>query len=296
MTTREEWIAGARPKTLPAAVAPVIVGTAIAIFEQGFRPLVALLALVVALAFQIGVNYSNDYSDGIRGTDADRVGPVRLVGQALATPESVKRAALLSYGVGAVAGILMVLLSGFWLLIPVGIASIAAGWFYTGGKNPYGYQGFGEIFVFIFFGLVAVVGTTASQTGNISTNALLGGVACGAMSCAVLVTNNLRDRAGDEIAGKKTLAVRLGDRGTRELYRTLILVAYAMPVIMCSLESGPKYAYISLATLLTARRPLMAVQNGATGPELIPVLAATGKMLLLFAISISVGISASPIS
>ena len=295
MTTREEWIAGARPKTLPAAVAPVLVGTAIAVFEQGFRPLIALLALVVALAFQIGVNYSNDYSDGIRGTDDDRVGPVRLVGQGLATPESVKRAAFTSYGVGIVAGLLMVVLSGFWLLIPVGIASVAAGWFYTGGSSPYGYKGFGEIFVFIFFGLVAVVGTAASQTGNISITALLGGVACGALSCAILVTNNLRDRAGDELVGKKTLAVRLGDRGTRELYRTLILVAYAMPVILTAMENGPKYAYISLATLLTARRPLMAVQNGASGPDLIPVLAATGKMLLLFAVSISVGISASPV-
>ena len=296
MTTREEWIAGARPKTLPAAVAPVVVGTAIAYYEQSFRPLVALLALVVALAFQIGVNYSNDYSDGIRGTDAERVGPVRLVGQGLATPEDVKRAALLAYAAGAVAGLLMVVISGFWLLIPVGIASVAAGWFYTGGKNPYGYKGFGEVFVFIFFGLVAVVGTTSSQTGNISIHSLLGGVACGAISCAILVTNNLRDREGDELVGKKTLAVRLGDRGTRELYRTLILVAYAMPVILATIEGGPQFAYISLATLLTARRPLMAVQNGASGPDLIPVLADTGKMLLLFSMSLAVGISASPIN
>ncbi len=296
MTTRDEWIAGARPKTLPAAIAPVVVGTSIAYYEQSFRPLVALLALIVAVAFQVGVNYSNDYSDGIRGTDADRVGPVRLVGQGLATADSVKKAALLSYAVGAVAGLLMVLISGFWLLIPVGIASVAAGWFYTGGKNPYGYKGFGEIFVFIFFGLVAVVGTAASQTGNISSLALMGGVSCGALSCAILVTNNLRDRAGDELVGKKTLAVRLGDKGTRELYRTLILIAYAMPVIMTVMTNGPKFAYISLATLLTARRPLLAVQNGASGPDLIPVLAATGKMLLLFALSLAVGISASPIS
>ncbi len=295
MTSREEWIAGARPKTLPAAVAPVVVGTSIAYYEQSFRPVVALMALIVALAFQIGVNYSNDYSDGIRGTDAERVGPIRLVGQGLASPDAVKRAALLSYATGAVAGLLMVVISGFWLLIPVGIASVAAGWFYTGGKNPYGYKGFGEIFVFVFFGLVAVVGTTASQTGNISLFALLGGISCGALSCAILVTNNLRDRAGDELVGKKTLAVRLGDRGTRELYRTLILIAYAMPVILSSLADGPEFAYISLATLLTARRPLMAVQNGATGPDLIPVLAATGKMLLLFSLSLAVGISASPI-
>lgn len=296
MTTREEWIAGARPKTLPAAVAPVVVGTSIAYYEQSFRPVVALLALVVALAFQIGVNYSNDYSDGIRGTDTERVGPVRLVGQGLATPEDVKRAALLSYAVGAFAGLLMVVISGFWLLIPVGVASVAAGWFYTGGKNPYGYKGFGEIFVFIFFGLVAVVGTTASQTGNISIHSLLGGFACGALSCAILVTNNLRDREGDALVGKTTLAVRLGDRGTRELYRTLILIAYAMPIILSTIEGGPEFAYITLATLLTARRPLMAVQGGATGPDLIPVLAATSKMLLLFSLSLAVGISASPIN
>lgn len=293
MTSRENWIHGARPKTLPAAIAPVVVGTAIAYFEKGANPVIALLALVVALAFQVGVNYSNDYSDGIKGTDADRVGPVRLVGQGLATPAAVKKAALISYAVGAIAGLLIVALSGLWILIPAGVACIAAAWFYTGGKNPYGYLGFGEVFVFIFFGLVAVVGTSFAQTGNYTELSLLGGVGCGALSVAILVTNNLRDRTKDMAANKKTLAVRIGDKKTRELYRTCILVAFAMPVVMTLIAGGPKFAYISLATMLTARRPLMAVQNGANGAELIPVLVDTGKLLILFAISLSVGISAS---
>ncbi|CAB4333452.1 MAG: 1,4-dihydroxy-2-naphthoate polyprenyltransferase [Actinobacteria bacterium] len=294
MTTRQEWIDGARPRTLPAAVAPVFVGYAIAVYEQGSRPFIALLSLIVALAFQIGANYSNDYSDGIKGTDNIRVGPVRLVGQGLATPDKVKRAALYSFAIGATAGLVMVLISGFWLLIPVGIASIAAAWFYTGGSNPYGYRGFGEVFVFIFFGLVAVVGTSASQTGNITALAVMAGVSCGSLSCAILVTNNLRDIHTDTESGKRTLAVKLGDKHTRELYRTLILIAYAMPVAMTSIHAGPPYAYICLLTLLSARRPLMLVNSGASGADLIPVLADTGKMLLLFAISLSIGISASP--
>ena len=293
MTTRDEWIQGARPKTLPAAIAPVAVGTAIAYFEGSARPVIAVLALVVALAFQVGVNYSNDYSDGIKGTDADRVGPVRLVGQGLAAADAVKKAAFYSFAIGAVAGLLIVVLSGLWILIPLGIACIVAAWFYTGGRNPYGYLGFGELFVFVFFGLVAVVGTSFSQTGSYSTLQLLGGVACGSLSVAILITNNLRDRAKDLVAGKKTLAVRLGDRKTRELYRTAILVAFAMPIIMTMIAGGPRFAYISLAAMLTARRPLMTVQGGAEGGELIAVLVDTSKLLIIFAGSLCVGISAS---
>lgn len=293
MTSRQEWIQGARPMTLPAAVAPVLVGTAIAYFEGSFRPLIAVLALVVALAFQVGVNYSNDYSDGIKGTDADRVGPVRLVGQGLASAAAVRQAAFMSFGVGAVAGLLIVVLSGLWILIPAGIACIAAAWFYTGGKNPYGYLGFGELFVFVFFGLVAVMGTSFAQTGEYSLLSLLGGIGCGALSVAILVTNNLRDRAQDLVAGKKTLAVRIGDRKTRELYRTTILVAFAMPVVMTAIAGGPQFAYIALATMLSARRPLMAVQGGAQGGELIAVLVDTSKVLILFALSLTVGITAS---
>ena len=293
MTTREQWIDGARPRTLPASIAPVLVGTAIAYYEGSVRPVIALCALVVAVAFQVGANYSNDYSDGIRGTDDTRVGPVRLVGQGLATASAVKRAAFMAYGVGATAGLLMVALSGVWLLIPLGLASIAAAWFYTGGNVPYGYRALGEVFVFVFFGLVAVVGTATSQTERLTTLGMLGGVACGALSCAILVANNLRDIEQDAKVGKRTLAVVLGDSGTRELYRTCILVAYAMPVVMTTMTDGPRFAYISLLSLLYARRPLMAVAGGAHGRELIPVLVGTSRMLLFFAFYLTLGISAS---
>lgn len=294
MATRDEWIAGTRPKTLPAAVAPVLVGTAIAEFEGSFRPVIALLALVVSLALQVGVNYANDYSDGIRGTDENRVGPVRLVGQKLATPDEVRRAAFIAFGVSALAGLGMVLLSQFWLLIPIGLSAIAAAWFYTGGSKPYGYAGYGEAFVFVFFGLVAVAGTSASQTGQITLLSLLGGVACGALSTAILVANNLRDIPTDALSGKRTLAVRLGDAKTRELYRACILVGFFMPLAMNFSETGPESAFIGLFAILSARRPLQAMRSGVTGPALIPVLADTARMLLLFSGMLSVAIWLSP--
>ncbi len=294
MATRNQWIDGARPRTLPAAVAPVLVGTSIAEFEGSFRPVIALLALVVSLALQIGVNYANDYSDGIRGTDENRVGPVRLVGQKLATPQEVRRAAVIAFGVSALAGLGMVLLSQVWLLIPIGTAAIAAAWFYTGGSKPYGYAGYGELFVFVFFGLVAVAGTSASQTGQVSVLALLGGVACGALSTAILVANNLRDIPTDALTGKRTLAVRLGDSKTRELYRACIVVGFFMPLAMNFAETGPESAFIGLFAILSARRPLQAVHSGATGPDLIPVLGDTSRMLLLFAGMLSVAIWLSP--
>jgi 1,4-dihydroxy-2-naphthoate octaprenyltransferase len=275
-------------------VAPVLVGTAIAEFEGSFRPVIALLALIVSLALQVGVNYANDYSDGIRGTDENRVGPVRLVGQKLATPDEVRRAAFVAFGVSAVAGLGMVLLSQFWLLIPFGLSAIAAAWFYTGGAKPYGYAGYGELFVFVFFGLVAVAGTSASQTGQITLLALLGGVACGALSTAILVANNLRDIPTDALSGKQTLAVRLGDERTRELYRACILVGFFMPLAMNFSETGPESAFIGLFAILSARRPLQAMRSGATGPALIPVLADTARMLLLFAGMLSVAIWLSP--
>ncbi len=294
MATREQWLAGARPRTLPAAIAPVLVGTSIAEFEGSFRPVVALLALVVSIGLQVGVNYANDYSDGIRGTDDDRVGPVRLVGQKLASPVQVKRAAIISFFVSAGAGLAMVLISQVWLLIPIGIAAIAAAWFYTGGSKPYGYAGFGELFVFAFFGLVAVAGTSASQTGEVTALGLLGGVACGALATAILVANNLRDIPTDKLAGKLTLAVRLGDAKTRELYRLCIVIGFAMPLAMNFLDNGPVSAYIGLFAILSARRPLQIVRSGATGMELIPVLGDTARLLLLFAGFISVSISLSP--
>jgi len=294
MATRNQWIDGARPRTLPAAVAPVLVGTSIAEFEGSFQPLIAFLALVVSLALQIGVNYANDYSDGIRGTDENRVGPVRLVGQKLATPNEVRRAAVIAFGISALAGLGMVLLSQVWLLIPIGISAIAAAWFYTGGARPYGYAGYGELFVFVFFGIVAVAGTSASQTGQVTVLALLGGVACGAFSTAILVANNLRDIPTDKLTGKRTLAVRLGDAKTRELYRACILVGFFMPLAMNFSETGPESAFIGLFAILSARRPLQVVRNGATGPDLIPVLADTARMLLLFSGMLSVAIWLSP--
>lgn len=294
MATREQWIHGARPKTFAAAIAPVVLGSGIAIYESGFKPVITGLALVVSLALQIGVNYANDYSDGIRGTDEERVGPVRLVGQGLADAPTVKRAAFISFGVAAVAGLLMAIISGLWLLIPVGIASVIAAWFYTGGKNPYGYAGFGELFVFVFFGLVAVVGTTAAQTGHVTWISLLGGVTCGSLSSAILVTNNLRDIPTDTQTGKRTLAVRLGDHKTRELYRLFIVLAYMPPVFMSFSETGPQFAYVGIFSLLMARRPLRIIASGATGRELIPVLEITGQLLMFYSASFAMAIAMSP--
>lgn len=300
MATRSEWIAGARPRTLPAAVAPVLVGTSIAYWQESvdvgesyFHPAIAVLALVVSLALQVGVNYSNDYSDGIRGTDAIRVGPVRLVGQGLAQPERVKRAAFISYGTGAVAGLLMVLLSHYYLLIPVGIAAIISAWFYTGGKRPYGYAGWGEVFVFTFFGLVAVIGTYAAQTKHISLPSILGAVVCGSLSTAILVVNNLRDIPGDTQSGKRTLAVRLGESRTRIFYYLCIALAFGAAAYLGKICGGPKIALFVLLPAFEAIKPISIVRSKAKGPQLIPALAGTGRVLLALAIVLSAGICLS---
>lgn len=290
MATREQWIQGARPLTLPAAFAPVMLGTAIAKWQGSFNPGIALLCLLVAVALQVGVNYSNDYSDGIRGTDEVRVGPVRLVGQKLAQPDEVKRAAYICFSVAAVAGLAITLVSGLWIFIPVGLAAIVAAWFYTGGKNPYGYAGFGELFVFVFFGLVAVVGTTSAQTGTLSWVAICAGISCGALSSAILIANNLRDIETDKANGKNTLAVRLGDLKTRELYKAAIVLAFLMPVIESFQPTGPIHAYVGLFAILSVRYPLHLVRNGATGGELITVLQFTARLLLIFAMISSIAI------
>lgn len=290
MATKEQWYHGARPLTLPAAISPVLLGSAVADFYNSFRLGIALLAMVVAVALQVGVNYANDYSDGVRGTDKERVGPIRLVGQGLAKPEEVKRAAFISFAIAALAGLLMTAITGLWILIPVGLVSIIAAWYYTGGKNPYGYAGFGELFVFIFFGLVAVIGTTFAQTQTIPLPAILAGVSCGALSCAILVANNLRDIPTDLVNGKKTLAVRLGDHKTRELYKALIVLAFMMPVIGTFDTAGPRYGYVGLFAILSARYPLHLVQTGKTGSELVPVLMFTGRLLLVFAVISSIAI------
>lgn len=293
MATRSQWIAGTRPRTLPAAIAPVIVGTAIADYENSMRVGIALCALVVSLALQVGVNFANDYSDGIRGTDDIRVGPVRLVGQQLATPAQVKRAAFLSFAVAGFAGLIMAAVSGLWILLPVGLTAMLAAWFYTGGAKPYGYLGFGEVFVFTYFGLVAVIGTSASQTGSISTLSILGGVSCGLLSTAILLTNNLRDIPSDVVANKKTLAVRLGDTKTRTLYQITVLVGIGISLAMSLIDDGPTLAWFAISSGFVAIDPIRVIRSGAKGKALIPVLAGTGKTLFVFSLILSFAIANS---
>jgi 1,4-dihydroxy-2-naphthoate octaprenyltransferase len=297
MASLNQWIEGARPRTLPAAIAPVLIGTSIAYVElHGSSAGIdwasfvvrALLALIVALALQIGVNYSNDYSDGIRGTDEVRVGPVRLVGQKLASPQSVKFAAFGCFGVAALGGLILVLLTGTWWLILVGLAAIVAAWFYTGGKHPYGYAGLGELFVFVFFGLVAVMGSTYVQTLTFPGLAVVGGVASGLLSVAILIVNNLRDIPTDRLTGKRTLAVRIGDQATRNLYSLTIIAPFFLAALIAL--TGHKPAIIALGALPLAIPPLRIVRSGSNGRDLIPALAGTGKLLLAFAVLLSLGL------
>lgn len=269
---------GARPRTLPAAIAPVSVGAGLAAWAHAFSLGLSLLALVVAIALQVGVNYANDYSDGIKGTDEKRVGPVRLVGQGLAAPAAVRRAALLSFLVAAVAGLAIVTITGEWWLILVGAASIAAAWLYTGGPRPYGYAGLGEVFVFVFFGVVPVVFTAYVQTRQVALVDVVASIGVGLLACAILVTNNLRDIPSDTVAGKHTLAVRLGDRATRRLYVAMVIVATAVPVAV-GLLTEPWVAAATLTSLLAAG-PVRVVLGGALGPALVPALKQTGILLL----------------
>ena len=287
MTTVAEWVEGARPRTLPAAFSPVIAGTGVAAATGGIAPVPALLALVVSVALQIGVNYANDYSDGIRGTDADRVGPMRLVGSGAATARIVKRAAFGCFAVAALAGLAIVVLTQLWWLLAIGAACILAAWFYTGGKHPYGYHGFGEVFVFVFFGLVAVCGTTVVQTGGIGWAALGAAVTVGSLACAILVANNLRDLNGDRESGKHTLATRLGDRGTRSFYVVLLLLAAAGVVVVAALVSW--WCLLGLGFLLVSIPALRVVLAGGTGRELITVLKVTGIAELVAALGLAAG-------
>jgi len=287
MATAAQWIEGARPRTLPAAIAPVAVGTGLAMGVQSLRIGAALLCLVVAIALQVGVNYANDYSDGIRGTDAARVGPVRLVGQALAAPRSVKLAAFASFGLAMVAGLGLVLMTAQWWLLLVGVACVAAGWLYTGGRHPYGYLGLGEVFVFVFFGLVPVIGTYYVQALEVSAASIWASVAVGFLACAILVANNLRDIPGDTLSGKRTLAVRLGDARTRTLFTLLVLGAFAI-VIVLAVIARP-WALLALPALLLGITPLRLVLGHAQGRELIAVLKGTGMMLLAFGLLLGLG-------
>lgn len=282
------WLLGARPRTLPAAIVPVAVGTACAVGEVGATWWRAVLALVVSLALQVGVNYANDYSDGVRGTDDVRVGPARLVGGGLASASSVKRAAFASFAVAAVAGLVLALVTSPWLLV-VGAASIAAGWFYTGGSHPYGYMGFGEVFVFVFFGLVATMGTTFVLVESVTLLSFVAAVPVGALACALLVVNNLRDIPTDRQVGKRTLAVRLGDARTRDLY-TVLLVGALLLVVVCAIVWRWPAVIALIATPLVVS-PVRQVRSGATGGQLIAVLGATGRVQLLLGGLFAVGLA-----
>lgn len=287
MTTAGLWIAGARPRTLPAAVVPVLVGTA-AVADDRFVVWRFVAALVVALSLQIATNYANDYSDGIRGTDHDRVGPMRLVGSGAASPASVKRAMVISFGVAAIAGLTLAIAASPWL-IAVGALSIAAGWFYTGGSRPYGYLGLGELFVFVFFGLVATVGSAFVQVERIDGVALTLAVPVGLLATALLVVNNLRDRIGDAEAGKHTLAVRMGDRSTRILYVGMLAVAFAV-IATTALATGRATIGLGLVGAVSAVPAVRSVMSGASGRSLIPVLESTGRTQLLTGTSLALGL------
>ncbi len=288
MATSSEWVAGARPRTLPAAATPVMVGSGAAAQIDAFHLGAALLALVVAVALQVGVNYANDYSDGVRGTDADRVGPLRLTGSGAAQASQVKTAAFAAFGVGALAGLALVVLTGHWWLIAVGVLSIAAAWYYTGGKNPYGYRGLGEVGVFVFFGLVAVLGTTYTQADRISWPAVLGAVAVGLLACAILMVNNIRDVPTDMLVGKRTLAVRLGEFRARRVYVLMIWLPLLLG-LLCAFANG--WAVIVLLLAFPAVLLTLPVIAGARGLLLVPVLAGTGMYELGFGLLLGIGLA-----
>jgi 1,4-dihydroxy-2-naphthoate octaprenyltransferase len=283
------WIAGARPQTLLLAVAPVAVGTGAAsldLLTWHDHWVRAVLALVVALSLQIAVNYANDYSDGVRGTDKNRVGPERLVGSGRAKPRAVLTVALVFFGIAAVAGVILVWRSGEWWLLAVGAVCIAAGWFYTGGKRPYGYYALGEVAVFVFFGIVPVAGTMYTQTHTVNLEAWLGGVAIGAIACAVLVVNNLRDREQDAASRKRTLAVLLGDRGTRALYVVLMIVPLGLLAFYLIFYPLAAFVYFDALLVLPA---ILIVITAKTAPEYVTAL----KLTLFSAFIYGIGLGAS---
>ena len=283
MKSMNKWIIGARPRTLPAAIAPVLVATAYA--GSNWEPIRALSALLVSLALQIGVNYANDYSDGIRGTDDSRIGPVRLTASGLASPKSVRAAALISFLFAALIGLTLAAATSWWIIL-VGALAINAAWGYTGGAKPYGYVGLGEISVFIFFGIVATVGSYYVQTEELNLQIFIVAIPMGSLACAILAINNLRDRAQDQIVGKKTLAVRLGDSGARKLYIALLISAH----LFALLTLQPAVLLTLLAAPLTWKLT-RGIVSGVSGAELIPYLARTGKLQLVFAILFALGLT-----
>jgi 1,4-dihydroxy-2-naphthoate octaprenyltransferase len=280
-------MAGARPRTLPAAIVPVVVGSGVALGYGRLQPWRAVLALVVALALQVGVNYANDYSDGVRGTDEHRVGPVRLVGSGLARPKQVLAAALSCFAAAGVAGLVLTLVTSWWL-IPLGAAAVAAAWFYTGGNRPYGYRALGEVSVFLFFGLAAVAGTAYVQMDRVAWLALAAAVPVGLLACALLVINNLRDIPTDAATGKRTLAVVAGDQRTRLLYTACALFPFAIAVAIAPVRP---LALLALAAVPLALIPVQLVRAGAAGPRLITALGQTGRLQLAFGALLTVGLA-----
>jgi 1,4-dihydroxy-2-naphthoate octaprenyltransferase len=278
-----KWIVGARPKTLPAAIAPVLVATAYA--GSNWAPSRAISALLVSLSLQIGVNFANDYSDGIRGTDDSRIGPVRLTASGLASPKSVRSAALISFLIAALIGLTLAAATSWWIIL-VGAVAINAAWGYTGGANPYGYKGLGEISVFLFFGIVATVGSYYVQVEELNLQIFIIAIPMGSLACAILAINNLRDRAQDQLVGKKTLAVRLGDSGARTLYIALLISAH----LFALLTFQPAVALTLIAAPLTWKLS-RGVASGVSGADLIPFLARTGKLQLVFALLFALGLA-----
>jgi 1,4-dihydroxy-2-naphthoate octaprenyltransferase len=282
-----DWLSGARPRTLPAAVVPVLVGAGVAAGYGRFSLWRALLALVVALALQVGVNYANDYSDGVRGTDEGRVGPTRLVAAGVAAPRQVLSAALGCFAVACLAGFVLAAVTSWWLLL-LGAAAVAAAWTYTGGRHPYGYRGYGEVAVFAFFGLAAVTGTAYVQMGRLAWLAVAAAVPVGLLACALLVINNLRDIPSDSVAGKRTLAVILGAKRTRMLYGSCTLIPFAVAAVIAPARP---LALLTLAAVPLALAPVQAVRAGAAGPTLIAALGMTGRLQLAFGALLSIGLA-----
>ena len=287
MAAVRDWVAGARPRTLPAAIVPVAVGSGVAIGYGRLEPWHAVLALFVALALQVGVNYANDYSDGVRGTDERRVGPVRLVGSGLAPPRHVLAAALGCFAAACVAGLVLAIVTSWWL-IPLGAAAVAAAWFYTGGERPYGYRALGEVSVFLFFGLAAVAGTAYVQMDRVAWLALAAAVPVGLLACALLVINNLRDIPTDSATGKRTLAVVAGDQRTRLLYAACALLPFAVAAAMAPVRP---LALLALVAVPLALAPIRLVRAGASGPGLITALGQTGRLQLAFGALLTVGLA-----
>ena len=288
--TARDWIAGARLRTLSLSIAPVALGTAAAhlLGDGEWHWVRALACLAVALFLQIAVNYANDYSDGVRGTDKHRVGPSRLTGSGAAKPRTVLTVALVFFALAAAVGIALVIVTGFYWLLAVGAACIVAGWFYTGGKRPYGFAGLGEIFVFVFFGLVATAGTTYVQAGDVNGDSWLAGVAAGFLACAVLMVNNLRDRVQDKAAGKKTLSVRVGDRASRVIFVVFLLLPFVIVAIFSFFYAAASLTYFALLAALPAA---LIVVTGKTAKEFILALQLTSLASLAFGLILATAIA-----